>query len=147
MVNLVIAVLSETYSRLNKQKLGLYYDGVIEVIPAYKYKKFYGALIAGCPPFNLLVLPFLPYFMFSESQKRLRYLNNNLVKVIFFPFSLIYASVFAVVNFLLVPFAYIATTFQKLRLAFVNDDEEKRNELVGNFFMFFFLGLPMLLLA
>ena len=36
-VNLVIAVLSETYLRLASQKLGLFYDGVIEVIHAYKY--------------------------------------------------------------------------------------------------------------
>jgi hypothetical protein len=36
-VNLVIAILSETYLRLANQKLGLFYDGVIEVIHAYKY--------------------------------------------------------------------------------------------------------------
>jgi hypothetical protein len=36
-VNLVIAILSETYIRLANEKLGLFYDGVIEVIHAYKY--------------------------------------------------------------------------------------------------------------
>ena len=89
------------------------------MIPAYKYKKFYGALIAACPPFNLLVLPFLPFFYFSRQIKRIRRLNNNLVKVIFFPFSLIYAAIFTVCNIVLVPFAYVITAFQKFRLVFV----------------------------
>ena len=30
MLNLVVAILSETYSRFSKVKLGLYYDGVVE---------------------------------------------------------------------------------------------------------------------
>jgi len=68
LINLVIAILSETYTRLSEQKLGLYYDGVIEVIPAYKYRKFYGALIAACPPFNLLILPFLPIFWCNSKR-------------------------------------------------------------------------------
>ena len=68
LINLVIAILSETYTRLSEQKLGLYYDGVIEVIPAYKYRKFYGALIAACPPFNLLILPFLPIFWCNSKK-------------------------------------------------------------------------------
>ena len=38
-LNLVIAILSETYARFSKVKLGLYYDGVVEQIPIYKYDK------------------------------------------------------------------------------------------------------------
>jgi hypothetical protein len=35
MLNLVIAILSETYARLASQKLGLYYDGLIASLSAY----------------------------------------------------------------------------------------------------------------
>ena len=35
LLNLVIAILSETYVRFADKSLGLYYDGVIEAIPAY----------------------------------------------------------------------------------------------------------------
>ena len=75
LLNLVISILSETYTRLSNEKLGLYYDGIIEVIPAYKYKKLYGAMIAACPPFNLLILPFLPFFWCTRKKERLRKLN------------------------------------------------------------------------
>jgi len=121
LVNLIIAILSETYQRLSIQKLGLYYDGVIEVIPAYKYKKFYGALIAACPPFNLLVLPFLPFFALTNKKTKVRRLNNALVKVIFFPFALIYASLFSLINILMWPLAYVVTIYRKAKLIFVEE--------------------------
>ena len=115
-VNLMVGIFSETYQRLAKQKLGLYYDGVIEVIPAYKYKKFYGALIAACPPFNLLVLPFLPFFWIARSKHTIRRLNNALVKIIFFPFALIYAMGFCAGNIVMLPFAYLFTVWTKLKI-------------------------------
>ena len=144
LVNLIIAILSETYQRLSYQKLGLYYDGVIEVIPAYKYKKFYGALIAACPPFNLLVLPFLPFFAFTQNKGKVRRLNNVLVKVIFFPFALIYATLFALVNLLLTPLAYVVTTYRKAKLMLVGSLAQQRHELAMNFVFFLLLGLPIL---
>jgi hypothetical protein len=35
MLNLIIAILSETFARLASQRLGLYYDGLIASLPAY----------------------------------------------------------------------------------------------------------------
>lgn len=118
LINLVIAILFETFERFDAQKLGLYYDGVIEVIPAYKYKKCYGALIAACPPFNLLVLPFLPFFIMTKQKSKVRRVNNLLVKIIFFPFSLIYATFFSLGNFLMIPFAYCYTSYKKFKRIF-----------------------------
>jgi hypothetical protein len=147
LVNLIIAILSETYQRLSMQKLGLYYDGVIEVIPAYKYKKFYGALIAACPPFNLLVLPFLPFFACSRRKIKVRKLNNILVNIIYFPFALIYACVFSLVNILMLPIAYIITTYRKFRLIFIKQDKIAKSMLVLNFFLFLAFGLLILTIS
>jgi hypothetical protein len=94
---------------------------VIEVIPSYKYKNFFGALIAACPPFNLLVLPFVPFFACTRKKRKLRRLNNNLVKFIFFPFALIYTAIFIIGNLLLMPFAYFKTCYDKIKLNY-NDD-------------------------
>lgn len=140
LVNLVIAVLSETFYRLNIQRLGLYYDGVIEVIPAYKYKKFYGALIAACPPFNLLVLPFLPIFAFTRQKKKVRNLNNILVKLIFFPFALIYSGLFCVGNLLMLVPAFCLTVYRKFKLLLRNGDDTQRRSLIVNFVTFLIFG-------
>lgn len=117
---------------------------MIEVIPAYKYKKFYGALIAACPPFNLLVLPFLPFFAFTNKKSKVRRLNNMLIKVIFFPFALIYSVMFSLVNILLLPIAYIVTTYRKAKLIFVEELAKQRNEIILRFFVFLLTGWLML---
>jgi len=64
LLNLIIAILSNTYTIFAPRSLALYYDGVIDNIAMYKYSKAFGALICGSPPFNLTMLPFLPFFMF-----------------------------------------------------------------------------------
>jgi hypothetical protein len=119
------------------------------VIPAYKYKKFYGALIAACPPFNLFVLPFLPFFAMIRSQNRVRRINNMLVKVIFFPFALIYSTVFLSCNLLMLPLAYLKSTWTKLRLAiiFKDLDSEERRTFILNFLQFLVAGPILLLLS
>jgi len=140
-VNLVIAILSETYIRLANEKLGLFYDGVIEAIYAYKYSNFYGALIAAVPPFNLLILPFLPFFILIKNKKRLRCINDSLVAILFLPFGCIAAALFAVGNFLLAPIAYCSAIFQKGRYVL------KRKISCFSFVYFITLGLPMMYLA
>lgn len=111
-INLVIAILSDTYIRLAEQKLGLFYDSIIEVINDKKYKKYYGALIAAVPPFNLFVFPFLPMFAFTSNKKKLRCLNNSLARVVFAPFAGLAALCFAFLNLLLVPIAYCVTLYR-----------------------------------
>jgi hypothetical protein len=143
-VNLMIAILSETYQRLSSQRLGLYYDGVIEVIPAYKYKKFYGALIAACPPFNLLVLPFMPLFIYTRHPKKVRRLNNILVKVIFSPFAIIYGVFFALGNLLMMPFAYVYVLYCKIKLVFHRDLVQERYKRALSFLVYLMFG-PVLL--
>lgn len=145
LVNFFIAILTETYYRLAVQKLGLYYDGIIEVIPAYKYKKFYGALIAACPPFNLIVLPFLPIFAMNKRKSKVRRLNNTLVKVIFFPFALIYAAIFGFCNILMMPFAYILNCYRKLKFIFHVSQESEKKENTIQLFIWLFGGMFMLI--
>lgn len=63
MLNLVIAILSETYARLAPQKTGLYYDGLIASLPRYQYDNLFGVLILLPPPFNLISCPFILIFL------------------------------------------------------------------------------------
>ena len=74
MSNLVIAILKHTYARLAPLKLGLYYDNLISLIPAMKYSKEFGYMVLLPPPFNLVYLPFMPFWglkFTNEKQKKL----------------------------------------------------------------------------
>ena len=70
MLNLVIAILSETYARLAPQSLGLFYDGLIANMPAYFCDKRYGILILLPPPFNVFVVPFFIVFLFLQKSPK-----------------------------------------------------------------------------
>ena len=120
---------------------------MIEVIPAYKYKNFFGALIVACPPLNLLVFPFLPFFACTYKKQNLRRLNNVLVKFIFMPFALIYAVNFTIFNLVMMPFAYLKTCYEKGKQVFIDDsrETEEQQKSLRNFLFFLLLGIPLLL--
>lgn len=149
LLNLVIAILSETYSSYSKLSLGLYYDGVIEAIPAYKYNKHYGGLICAAPPFNLFVAPFLPVYMCIKKSKRLKQFNQMLCKATYSPFGLILTVIFAAVNLAMMIPAYFYTLYSKLILVQPRDDEEQRTVWKRLLEVLFYavFGLPMLLVS
>jgi hypothetical protein len=78
LLNLIIAIMANTYEDLKKNSFGLYYDGVIEAMPVFKNDRRYGALIATVPPFNLLVVFFMPFFIGCQDEKLLEYVNDFL---------------------------------------------------------------------
>ena len=63
LLNLVIAIMSDTYRRYSDVRLGLFAQGIIEAIPSYKNDRRYGALISAFPPFNLLTMGCLPVML------------------------------------------------------------------------------------
>lgn len=63
LLNFIIAILADTYSKLSVQSLGIYYDGIISRIPIYEYDSRYGGLIIGTPPYNVFALFMVPYYL------------------------------------------------------------------------------------
>jgi len=116
LVNLVIAILADTYSFLASRSLGLYYDGVISRIPAYKFDNKYGGLIFIAPPFNLLVLPLVPFYLLIENEVTLKSFNIIVCKILFVPYATIYTCVFIVFNLVMAPFGYLVAIFNKFKM-------------------------------
>lgn len=114
LLNLIIAILANTFAYYDNLSLALYYDGVIEAMPMYKYSSQYGALVCCPPPFNVLILPFTPLFLIIEDEAWLRKLNNFLMYICYFPSFLIATIVFLIVNALLLVPAYFAAIFYKI---------------------------------
>lgn len=156
LLNFIIAILADTYSKLMVQKLGIYYDGIIARIPVYKYDSLYGGLIVGPPPSNVLAIFMIPFYIFVKDKKRLRHANENFTRVQFLPLAFIITGVFMIVNIALIPFAYLAAIFKKLNLMRLATKKTQsplssktasvQNPLV-DLASFVLLGMPMLLLA
>ena len=151
-LNFIIAILADTYSNLNSSSLGLYYDGIISRIPVYEDDSRYGGLILGTPPFNLMALLMIPFYLFVKNERVLIRVNDIFTKVIFAPIALLITVIFMAINALLLPFAYFVAILKKIKLL--------RNQRKPNFRLiegaspqtcldltvFILLGLPILLL-
>jgi len=115
LLNLMIALFSDTYSKLQKVGEGLYLIEIIEVSPEKRYDEFYSGLIS-CPyPFTVLLLPLLPFYACLKNKRFnelvLRIEHGIVVFCVVIPFALI-LSPFALV------IAYIKCVFNKLSLIF-----------------------------
>ena len=159
LLNFVIAILADTYSKLAEQKLGIYYDGIISRIPIYEDDKRYGGLIVGTPPFNILSLLMIPFYMLVTDEKRLISVNDKFTKVMFAPIAVILTCIFMAMNLLLLPFAYLAAIYKKFQLL-VNKPKNQPRFLTSesltptantasltDLVSFILLGLPLLLMA
>jgi len=66
LLNLIIAILSGTFKVFEPLSLALYYDGVIEAMPMYKYSKQFGALIISFPTFERFYFPLYAFLLFLK---------------------------------------------------------------------------------
>ena len=131
MLNFFIAILADTYTKLSKQSLGLYYDGLIARIPIYEDDKQYGGLIVGIPPFNMLALLMLPFCLCVKDEDKLMYVNDVFTKVIFAPVAIILTVLFLALSLLCLPFAYLAAIFKKIKLIINVKGKVKRKKAHG----------------
>lgn len=113
LLNLIIAILSNTFAIFEPRSLALYYDGVIDNIAMYKYSKAFGALICGSPPFNLLMLPVLPFYIFTSIPK-LEHYNKYAMQVMYAPVLLFSILLFFTLNLMLMPIGYLVSLFFKV---------------------------------
>ncbi|CDW83264.1 transient receptor potential cation subfamily member 4 [Stylonychia lemnae] len=146
LLNLMIAILSTTFSNLHSLQLALYYDEIIEAIPQYKYDKVYGSLICAIPPTNILMFPFtLIYFCITDKDKLTR-INSFLVKIAYSPKILIITPFFIVGNLISMPFAYIFTLLHLVKNLFSHKYKDKQ-QLLKQTAIFLTLGLPFLIIT
>mmetsp|Transcript_564 Transcript_564/g.915 ORF Transcript_564/g.915 Transcript_564/m.915 type:complete len:236 (+) Transcript_564:879-1586(+) len=116
LLNFVIAIQADTYSKFTNESLGIYYDGIIARIPIYEDDSRYGGLIVVTPPFNALSIFMIPFYLLVKNDKTLKWGNDLFTRVMFAPLALIFTALFMAVNLLLLPFAYLSAIFQKVKL-------------------------------
>lgn len=116
LLNFVIAIQADTYSRFSEESLGIYYDGIITRIPIYEDDMHYGGLIVGTPPFNVLGIIMIPFYWCVRDERKLRRCNDIITKIMFSPIAIIVTILFIVLNMCLLPFAYIMAIITKIKI-------------------------------
>jgi len=116
LINLMIAVFSDTYSRLKKVGEGLYLIEIIEMSPEMKYDKYYSGLVSYPFPLNGILILFFPIYLFVKNEK----FNTLVLKIghslsvccVMIPASLLFAPI-------AVTLAYCKCLLNKFTLIFV----------------------------
>ena len=116
LLNFTIAILSDTYSRLKPQFVGLFSFNVLQKIPEYDVDHRFGALILATPPFNLVFLPLIIVYFSIRDEAILIWINNWMSVLAYMPLAIIQLTLFALINIIILPFAYVAAIIKKWKL-------------------------------
>lgn len=115
LMNLIIAILSNTYSRFESGSSGLYLSKILSTRDEIMYDQCFGSFLSAMPPINIIQFPFFPFLI------TIRYLNPTLILINeyimtaqYVMFMLIFNIAFMIVAQLLIPIAWIIGIFDKL---------------------------------
>lgn len=107
LLNLVIAIMSHTYSNLSEVKLGLYLHSIVESISDYKNDKRYGGLICMTPPFNVIAYFLLPFYHYTKDMDKLERFNDRVCRVTYLPFAILFTTIFLAGSIMMAPLAWL----------------------------------------
>jgi hypothetical protein len=65
-LNLIIAILSNTYNMFDTKSTGLYLSKILNARDEMTYDENYGAFLFTMTPLNFVILPFVPYDIFKK---------------------------------------------------------------------------------
>jgi len=116
MINLLIAMMSDTYNNLAELRTGLFWGSVVLEMPKHIYDEHYGVLSILPFVFSWISLLVMPLLLFVKDKTTLKYINEVCYLLLYGPLSLCLLAVFMTVNMVLLPFAYMKTVVYKALL-------------------------------
>ena len=145
LLNLIIAILANTYSVFDSRSNGLYLSKVLSTRDELNYDECYGAFLSSMPPINAVQLPFLPMgLLMRYGDENLKKINRLVMQVQYFIFMQLPFSMFLGVSLALIPFAWLIGIYDKCKVV-MNPNVNMKEKLV-NAAAFIFAG-PIILLA
>jgi hypothetical protein len=102
-LNLVIAILSNTYNKNDPKSKGLYLSKILSTRDELLYDEKYGSFLSSLTPFNIFTLPFVPLVLRNPSVR----LNRINMMTQYVLFMLLIFIGFICISTFLIPFAFI----------------------------------------
>lgn len=141
-LNLIIAILANTYNIFDGKSNGLYLSKILMSRDELLFDPYYGSYLASMPPINFIQLFPLPIATFMRFKHPLLLkINDMVMKIQYVTFMLIFFSIFVVVSSVLTPIAYIVCTFDKIKTL---GQQPNIGEQIKNNLLFFPLGMVIL---
>jgi len=109
-LNLIIAILSNTYNMFDTKSTGLYLSKILNARDDMTYDPNYGAFLLIMAPLNIIVMPFVPLALFKKPSERTSIAITVLQYSVFIV--IIYA-VFLLGSIIMLPFAFLKSLMNK----------------------------------
>ena len=71
LLNVVIAMMADTYAMLSSVRQGIYNYSVLSMFPSYKLDKHYGGLVSYTYPYSMFAFFLLPFYLCIKDKKKL----------------------------------------------------------------------------
>ena len=68
-LNLLIAILTNTFQELSVRTNILFLSEILKLRTILEYDEDYGALVSTFPPWNVFVLPSIPFYLTKKDTK------------------------------------------------------------------------------
>jgi len=69
LLNFLIGVISNVYSKLSTISIGLYLKNLIDIRQTLENDNRYSSLVSAIPPFNIVILLFSPFIIWFQSPR------------------------------------------------------------------------------
>ena len=143
LLNLIIAILANTYNLFDLRSTGLYLSKILNTRGELLYEENYGAYLAAVPPLNVIQVPFIPIaLIMRKGHPTLKKINYFVMQTSYCTFMLIFFVLFIVVSVVLIPFAWLIAIYDKRQSK--NVSLSKMDKIAN--LIFIPLGVPMLFL-
>jgi len=109
-LNLIIAILSNTYNHNEPMSNGLFLSQILQARDDLKYDEVYGSFLVSLTPLNFITFPFVPYAIFRGSSERL---NNFVMQMQYIILQLLMFFLFLLISILLLPLAFLKISVRK----------------------------------
>ena len=143
LMNLIIAILANTYSNFESGSTGLYLSKILSARDEVEYDQNYGAFLSAMPPINVLQLPFIaPAMSIRQGTPFLIQMNEYVMMSQYCLFMLIFKALFVIVSIALIPFAYIIGIVDKVKT--LSQQKDPKQKFMNNI-LFLPFGIPILI--
>jgi len=141
-LNLIIAILSNTYNQFDTKSTGLYLSKILNARDEMTFDENYGAIILTMTPLNVAVLPMVPFALFQKPSPRI---NQVLMILQYAVLIIIIYILFLGGSLIMLPFAYLKSVSMKAQLIFKGQSLKESIKNKAYFLGFMVFG-PVLLL-
>ena len=110
-LNLIIAILANTYSIYDERSSGLYLSKILNARDEMTFDENYGALLLTMTPLNVIILPYVPYALFNKPSATV---NTYMTTLQYMVFIIVIYALFFIGSVVMCPFAFVKALFNKV---------------------------------